>query len=141
MEAIQKKISLKPRPRGFHLVDREIFSQLPELESYEIGTLQLFICHTSASLSLNENADPDVLQDMEMAINKIVPEDFPYRHTAEGPDDMPAHIKAAFFGHAVQMPIARGKPLTGTWQGIYLGEHRDHAGSRQVIATIMGQRT
>jgi secondary thiamine-phosphate synthase enzyme len=136
--AEQKTLALTPKSRGFHLIDREVFEQLPELKRVKVGTLQLFIKHTSASLSINENADPTVRSDMEMAMNRIVPEDFPYRHTAEGPDDMPAHVKAAFFGHAVHLPIKDGKAVIGTWQGIYLGEHRDHGGSRQVVATILG---
>jgi secondary thiamine-phosphate synthase enzyme len=142
MEWIQKQFTLKARSRGFHLVTDEVVDHLPELGTLDVGILHLFIQHTSASLSINENASPDVRGDMERHFNKIVPENAPYyKHTDEGPDDMPAHIKASLLGSAISIPIARGKLLLGTWQGIYLCEHRDHGGSRRVVATIMGSNS
>jgi secondary thiamine-phosphate synthase enzyme len=142
MEWIQKQFALKARSRGFHLVTDEVVDHLPELGTLDVGILHLFIQHTSASLSINENASPDVRGDMERHFNKIVPENAPYyKHTDEGPDDMPAHIKASLLGSAISIPIARGKLLLGTWQGIYLCEHRDHGGSRRVVATIMGSNS
>lgn len=136
---LQKTIELGVKPRGFHLITNELIAELVEICKIDIGILHLFIRHTSASLSVNENADPDVRADMEMAINKIVPQTFPYIHTAEGPDDMPAHVKAALIGHSVSLPIARGKLDLGTWQGIYLGEHRDRGGARKITATLSGK--
>ena len=137
---IQKTIQLKPRSRGFHLITRDIELALPELSSVEVGMLQLFIQHTSASLTINENADPTVRQDFESWFNRTVREDEPYyRHTLEGSDDMPAHIKASLLGQSVMIPVTDGQLNMGTWQGIYLGEHRDHGGSRRVIATLQGQ--
>ena len=136
----QKELKLKPRPRGFHLVTDDILSQLPELRSMRIGLLHLFIQHTSASLTLNENADPTVRVDFEGHFNRMVPEDpSRYRHTDEGPDDMPAHLKASLLGAALSIPIRNGRPALGTWQGIYLCEHRDQGGSRRLIATIQGE--
>lgn len=140
MEWQQVEVRLKPRPRGMHLVTQEVVSALPNLKSVEVGMLHLFIQHTSASLCLNENADPDVRADMERWLNQAIPDDAPYFvHTAEGPDDMPAHMKAAVLGPALTIPIRRGRLALGTWQGIYLGEHRDSGGSRTVVATIWGQ--
>lgn len=122
------------------MVTDEIVAQLPELKSLNVGIAHLFIQHTSASLSINENADPDVRADMESHINRMVPENAPYyRHTLEGSDDMPAHIKTALFGVTVSLPINNGKLALGTWQGIYLGEHRDHAGSRRLLVTLQGE--
>lgn len=118
---------------------REVLAQLEEMRKVEVGVLHLFIQHTSASLTLNENADPDVRTDMETAINLICPEDWPYVHTIEGSDDMPAHVKASMMGHSVTIPIHRGELKLGTWQGIYLGEHRDRGGTRRLVATIMGE--
>jgi secondary thiamine-phosphate synthase enzyme len=136
----QKIITLKPRPRGFHVVTREIIEHLPELREVEIGFLHLFIQHTSASLTINENVSPDVRGDLERHLNEIVPEDAPhYEHTLEGSDDMPAHIKAALLGSGLTIPVGRGKLLLGTWQGIYLGEHRDYGGARQVVVTLVGK--
>ena len=136
----QKLLILKPRSGGFHLETDEIVAQLPELKSLNVGIAHLFIQHTSASLSINENADPDVRADMESHINRMVPENAPYyRHTLEGSDDMPAHIKASLFGVTVSLPINNGKLALGTWQGIYLGEHRDHAGSRRLLVTLQGE--
>ncbi len=136
----QKEIKLAPRSRGFHLVTREIVDQLPELQSINVGIAHVFIKHTSASLTLNENASPDVRQDMESYFNKAVPENEPYYlHTMEGPDDMPAHIKAALIGNSLQIPIANGRFRMGTWQGIYLCEHRDYGGSRKLVVTLNGE--
>ena len=139
MQNWQQQITLKPRSRGFHLIDNEVLSQLPKLTDSNIGILHLFIQHSSASLTINENADPTVRIDMEAHFNKFIPENAPYyQHTYEGPDDMPAHIKASTLGSAISIPVNNGQLLLGTWQGIYLGEHRDHGGSRRVIATYVG---
>jgi secondary thiamine-phosphate synthase enzyme len=138
----QTEIKLSPKPRGFHLVTREILQQLPQLSSIQIGLCHLFIKHTSASLSINENADPDVRHDMEQHFNHFVPENARYyRHTLEGADDMPAHIKASTIGSGLYIPITNGALNTGTWQGIYLGEHRDHGGSRTLVATLQGMQS
>jgi len=135
----QKEIRLAPKPRGFHLVTREILQQLPELQQITTGLCHLFIKHTSASLSINENADPDVRHDMEQHFNRFVPEHAAYyRHTLEGADDMPAHIKASTIGSTLIIPITHGALNTGTWQGIYLGEHRDQGGSRSLVVTLQG---
>jgi secondary thiamine-phosphate synthase enzyme len=139
MPWIQRKIELKERPRGFHIVTREILQALPELRDIRVGLLHLFLQHTSASLSINENADSDVPLDMESSFNAIAPEDFPYRHTCEGPDDMPAHVKSSMIGCELTIPITNGQPNLGTWQGIYLCEHRDHGGRRKVITTLWGE--
>jgi len=136
----QKVIRLAPRARGFHLVTAEILQQLPELAGYRCGLLHLFIQHTSASLTINENADPSVRHDMEAHLHRMVPELAPYfRHTLEGPDDMPAHIKASLLGAALTLPVQNGRPALGTWQGIWLGEHREHGGARQIVATLSGE--
>jgi secondary thiamine-phosphate synthase enzyme len=141
MEWIQCIIRLKPRPRGFHIVTNEIVSQLPELKDVEIGLLHLFIQHTSASLLINENASPDVRRDLERHLQEIVPEGpYHYEHIVEGPDDMPAHIKTALLGNSVTIPIRNGTLLLGTWQGIYLGEHRNDGGSRTIVATLTGRK-
>ena len=138
----QTEIKLSPKPRGFHLVTREILQQLPQLSSIQIGLCHLFIKHTSASLSINENADPDVRHDMEQHFNHSVPENARYyRHTLEGADDMPAHIKASTIGSGLSIPITNGALNTGTWQGIYLGEHRDHGGSRTLVVTLQGMQS
>lgn len=135
----QQQIKLKPRSRGFHLIDSEVLSQLPQLTGTNVGILHLFIQHSSASLTINENADPTVRSDMEAHFNKFIPENAPYyQHTYEGSDDMPAHIKASTLGSSVSIPVNQGRMLLGTWQGIYLGEHRDHGGSRRIIATYVG---
>lgn len=137
---IQKTIHLNTQKRGFHLITDEIEQQIHEVNSLSVGLLHLFIQHTSASLTLNENADPTVRSDMESHFNKFVPERAPYyKHTYEGDDDMPAHIKASTLGNSVTIPITNGRLALGTWQGIYLGEHRDYGGSRTVIATIQGE--
>lgn len=136
----QENIKLKPRSRGFHLIDQEIITHLSKLQYCELGILHLFIQHSSASLTINENADPTVRSDMEAHFNHFVPENAAYyRHTYEGPDDMPAHIKASTLGSSLSIPVNKGQLLLGTWQGIYLGEHRDHAGARHLIATYLGQ--
>ncbi|HTT30746.1 MAG TPA: secondary thiamine-phosphate synthase enzyme YjbQ [Solirubrobacteraceae bacterium] len=136
---IQREIVFEPRPRGFHLVTREVVGALPELGDVSVGLLQLLIQHTSASLALNENASPDVRRDFETYFNEAVPEDAPFwTHTLEGADDMPAHIKAALLGPSLTLPISHGRLALGTWQGIYLCEHRDHGGSRSVVATMFG---
>ena len=137
----QTTIRLKRRPRGFHLVTAEIQSSLEGLQKFDVGVCQLFIQHTSASLTINENADPTVREDFESHFNHLVPENAPYyRHTFEGPDDMPAHIKASLLGSTLSIPVTAGRLNLGTWQGIYLCEHRDNGGSRNVVATIWGQR-
>ena len=136
---LQSEVSLPAFPRGCHLVTSHIMQQVPEITEFKVGLVHIFIRHTSASLTLNENADPDVLIDMNMAMNKLVPESWPYVHTCEGPDDMPAHIKASLTDSSVTIPIGNGRLLTGTWQGIYLCEHRDRAGSRSVVLTAFGQ--
>jgi len=137
---IQKQIRLQARPRGFHLVTGEILSEIPELRSLSTGMLQVFLQHTSASLTLNENASPDVRRDFESYFNRAVPENEPYfEHTLEGPDDMPAHLKSSLMGVSLLLPIQQGRPALGTWQGIYLCEHRDHGGSRRVCLTAWGE--
>lgn len=136
---LQKNIQLKQKPRGFHLVTDEILSQLPELSAIDTGLAHFFLQHTSASLSINENADSSVRRDMEAHFNELAPELAPYyEHTYEGPDDMPAHIKSSLLGCELTVPIKSGKLQLGTWQGIYLGEHRNHGGSRQLVVTLNG---
>jgi secondary thiamine-phosphate synthase enzyme len=136
----QREVTLRPRSRGFHLVTDEIESALPELSAVQVGIAHLFIRHTSASLTLNENASPDVRRDFESYFNAVVPEDAPYwTHTLEGPDDMPAHIKASVLGPALTLPVNRGRFALGTWQGVYLCEHRDHGGPRSVVVTLFGE--
>ncbi|MEA2294051.1 MAG: hypothetical protein QOE86_1690 [Solirubrobacteraceae bacterium] len=138
MTWLQREISLDPRPRGFHLVTREVVGALqPELGDVRAGLLHLFIRHTSASLTLNENASPDVRRDFASYFDAVVPEDAPYwTHTIEGPDDMPAHIKASLLGPSLSLPVSGGRLALGTWQGIYLCEHRDRGGSRSLLATL-----
>lgn len=136
----QEPIRLKARDRGFHLITREVEAGLPRLRDIHAGLLHLFIQHTSASLTINENADPTVRDDFESHFNKMVPENAPYyRHTFEGPDDMPAHLKASLLGASVTVPITNGRLNLGTWQGIYLCEHRDRGGSRNLLATVQGE--
>lgn len=140
MRFVQKTLRLPAYPRGFHLITRLIERELAgELAQFNVGILYAFIQHTSASLSLNEAADPNVRQDFETHFNRMVPETAPYRHDDEGPDDMPAHLKAALLGHAVTVPITAGRLNLGTWQGIYLGEHRNHGGPRTVVLTVWGE--
>ncbi len=139
MKSFQKEIVIKPYPRGYHLITSKILEQVPEIKEINIGWMQLFIKHTSASLTINENADPTVRSDFESHMNEMVPEDAPYYvHTYEGPDDMPAHIKASLMGASVQVPITNGRLNMGIWQGIYLCEHRNHGGSRRLVVTILG---
>ena len=137
---IQRTLTLSARPRGCHLVTREVLERLPELVNLEVGVLHLFIQHTSASLAINENADPDVRDALERHLNVMVPENAPYyAHTLEGPDDMPAHIKSVLIGPSLSVPISRGRLALGTWQGIYLCEHRDQGGGRRLVATVQGE--
>jgi len=134
----QRLILLSPRCRGCHLITGEVVKAIGELDRLEVGLLHLFLQHTSASISLNENADPDVRQDLEMALDQICPESLPYVHTCEGPDDMPAHVKSSLVGADLTIPIRQGKLALGTWQGIYLFEHRDRGSARRIVATISG---
>ena len=137
---LQRNLTLPAMPRGCHLMTNEVLSGFPELADLQVGLLHLFIQHTSASLTINENADPDVRGDLERHLNVMVPENAPYyEHTLEGPDDMPAHIKSVLIGPSLTLPIRAGRLALGTWQGIYLCEHRDHGGQRQVVATIQGE--
>jgi len=140
MSWYQKTIRLQPYPRGFHIITSQIEREMPEIRELKMGTAHIFIMHTSASLSLNENASPDVRTDMEAHFNKMIPENAPYyRHTLEGPDDMPAHIKASLLGSSLMLPIKNGRFYLGTWQGIYLCEHRDHASGRNLVVTLNGE--
>lgn len=139
MKWFQKEISLKPRSRGFHLVTDEVVNQLPELKEIKTGLMHILIKHTSASITLNENYDPDVRSDMEKYFNRAVKENEPwYDHNSEGSDDMPAHIKSTLIGSSLTIPITNGKLNLGTWQGIYLCEHRNRAVSRSVVITVFG---
>ena len=139
MRIIQKEFSLKARQRGFHLVTNEILSNLDEIKDFQVGTINLFIKHTSASLTINENCDPTVRSDMEKFVNDVVSNKSYFEHTYEGDDDMPAHIKSSLLGVSLTIPILNGTLNLGTWQGIYLGEHRDYSGSRKIVATITGE--
>ncbi len=134
----QEHLELSPARRGYHLITSKVIDAIPEISRIRIGQLTVFIQHTSASLTINENADPDVQVDMESLINTIVPDEFPYVHTLEGPDDMPAHMKASLMGASVTIPVQSGKLALGTWQGIYLCEHRNRGGSRRLILTLHG---
>lgn len=140
MSVFQKEFSLKPKSRGFHLITREVVEQIPEISKIKVGVMQVFIQHTSAGLTINENADPTVRQDFETFFNRTVPEDMSlYKHTYEGPDDMTSHIKSSLLGASLNIPITNGQLNLGTWQGIYLCEHRNHAGSRKLVITILGE--
>jgi secondary thiamine-phosphate synthase enzyme len=142
MPWLQRTIHLAPKSRGFHIITEEILRQLPELRDFAVGTAHIFIQHTSAALALNENVDPTVRHDLEAHFNVLAPENAPYfRHTYEGPDDMPAHIKAILVGSSVTVPVTNGRFHLGTWQGIYLCEHRDRARGRRIVATVHGERT
>ncbi|RAK62702.1 secondary thiamine-phosphate synthase enzyme YjbQ [Hymenobacter edaphi] len=139
MICAQKRLRLPALRRGFHLITDLVTAELPELEQVRVGTLHVFIQHTSASLSINENADPTVRHDFEQFFNRTAPENAPYfRHTLEGPDDMPAHLKAAMLGSSVTIPVTNGELALGTWQGIYLGEHRNDGGRRWLVLTLLG---
>ena len=136
----QRQLRLRPRPRGYHLVTREIAEGVPELGELRVGLAHLHLMHTSAALTLNENASPDVRDDFEAWFDRAVPEDAPYwTHTIEGPVDMPAHIKASLLGPALTLPVRDGRFALGTWQGIYLCEHRDSGGSRTLLVTVFGE--
>lgn len=134
----QTQITLRARPRGFHLITDEVVAALPQLSDVSVGLLHVFLLHTSASLTINENADPDVPHDLESSFNAIAPEDFPYRHAIEGPDDMPAHVKASMMGCSLTIPVSEGRLVLGTWQGIYLCEHRNQGGRRRLVLTLQG---
>ncbi|WP_137221657.1 secondary thiamine-phosphate synthase enzyme YjbQ [Shewanella sp. MEBiC00475] len=137
---LQRELILKPQRRGFHLITDEVMTLLPELRSLNVGLLHVFIQHTSASLTINENADPTVRGDMERHFNVLAPEDAPYfKHTYEGADDMPAHIKSTLIGVSQTIPITNGRFNLGLWQGLYLCEHRDHVSARTIIATLQGE--
>ena len=139
---LQKQIQLKARTRGFHLVTDEIVRQLPELNNFGVGVMHVFMQHTSASLTLNENADPCVRQDFESYFNRIVPEDEPYyEHCDEGSDDMPAHLKSSLLGCNLTIPITLGRLNLGVWQGVYLCEHRNNGGSRKLLITVHGEQS
>jgi len=140
MKIFQQALQLQQRRRGFHIITTEIIQAFPQLSEIKTGMLQVFIQHTSASLTLNENADPTVRKDFEMYFSKTVPENDPeYLHDDEGPDDMPAHLKAALLGSSVMIPIRNGRLATGTWQGVYLCEHRNHGGPRNLLLTAWGE--
>ena len=136
----QETMRMKPARRGFHLITGEVETVMPNLAQCRVGLLHVFIQHSSASLTINENADPTVRQDFESHFNKMVPENAPYYiHTYEGPDDMPAHLKSSILGSSVSIPVKNGKLQLGTWQGIYLCEHRDHANGRSLVLTLNGE--
>lgn len=134
----QQTLTLKVKPRGFHLITDEIVSQLPQLQDVTTGLLHLLLQHTSASITLNENSDPTVRSDMEQFLLRHIPEQAPWQHSYEGADDMPAHIKSSLMGVSLMLPISNGELMSGKWQGIWLGEHRIHGGSRRIIATLQG---
>ncbi|MGC1273182.1 MAG: secondary thiamine-phosphate synthase enzyme YjbQ [Planctomycetaceae bacterium] len=135
----QTTLTLPPFPRGYHLVTRQVLDAIPQVRDVRVGLLHVFIQHTSASLTINENADRDVRTDFETAMNHAVPENLDYVHTLEGPDDMPAHVKASMLGSSVTIPIRDGTPALGTWQGIYLCEHRNSGGRRSLVLTLCGE--
>jgi secondary thiamine-phosphate synthase enzyme len=138
MAVIQKEITISAKPRGFHLITDEILSKLPEIRNADQGILHVFIKHTSAGLTINENADPSVRRDFESHFNRMVPEDMSlFEHTLEGPDDMTSHIKSSILGHSLSIPVTNGRPNLGTWQGIYLCEHRNRGGSRRIVLTLL----
>lgn len=140
MNFFQKEITLSPKPRGFHLVTNELLNQIPELAEVKTGIAHVYIQHTSAGLTINENADPSVRRDFEIHFNRMVPEDTSlFEHTLEGPDDMTSHIKSSLLGHSVTIPVTEGRLNLGTWQGIYLCEHRNRGGKRKIVVTIIGE--
>lgn len=136
---IQRNLTLPPFERGCHLVTSAVTDAVPEVARLRTGLLHVFIQHTSAAISINENADPDVPVDLSSALDAIAPEDFPYRHTCEGPDDMPAHVKSSLVGSSLSIPIGEGRLRLGTWQGIYLCEYRNHGGARRLVLTLHGE--
>lgn len=137
---VQRDVVLAARPRGIHLITREVTDAVPELRQLRVGLLHVWIAHTSASLTVNENASPDVRRDLDAWLDHTVPDTTPYfRHTDEGPDDMPAHVKASLMGASVTVPVGEGRLRMGTWQGIYLCEHRDHGGRRKLTLTVWGE--
>jgi secondary thiamine-phosphate synthase enzyme len=136
---LQRQLTLSPRSRGFHLITSDVLQAIPELGEIRVGLLHVFIRHTSASLTINENADSDVRRDLESSLNSLAPEDFPYIHNLEGSDDMPAHVKASLMGSSLTIPVADGRLVLGTWQGIYLCEHRNHGGARSLVLTLWGE--
>ncbi|WP_320669082.1 secondary thiamine-phosphate synthase enzyme YjbQ [Patulibacter defluvii] len=140
MAWLQRALDLRPRPRGFHLITDEVLAALPELSGFRVGRLHVFCTHTSAALTLNENASPDVRVDLRRWFDDAVPEDGPWTHTLEGPDDMPAHVKTALLGPDLTIPVSGGRLALGTWQGITLCEHRDHGGPRRLVLTLDGVR-
>jgi len=138
MSTIQKTVTLSPKPRGFHLITDEIQQEIPELKEIKAGVAHIFIQHTSAGLTINENADPSVRRDFESHFNRMVPEDTSlFEHTLEGPDDMTSHIKSSILGHSVSVPVTNGRFNLGTWQGIYLCEHRNRGGARKLVVTVL----
>jgi len=136
---VQATLTIPAMRRGFHLVTSRVVNAVPELSKIDVGVLHVFIQHTSASLTINENADADVRDDFELAMNHVVPESLPYSHTLEGLDDMPAHVKASMMGSSISIPVSGGKLMLGTWQGIYLCEHRDHSSGRSIVMTLNGR--
>ena len=141
-QTFQKKVTLKPKKRGFHLITNEVLRQIPELKKVDVGVAHIFIHHTSASLTINENADPSVRRDFESHFNRMVPEDSSlFEHTLEGTDDMTSHLKTSILGCSVTIPVTNGTLNLGTWQGIYLCEHRNHGGQRKLIVTVTGNYT
>ncbi|MGD9649108.1 MAG: secondary thiamine-phosphate synthase enzyme YjbQ [Pirellulales bacterium] len=139
MSWTQRTLRLSPFPRGCHLVTDQVVRALPELARIKAGVLHVFVQHTSAGISINENADPDVPRDLAAALDRIAPEDAPYTHTCEGPDDMPAHVKSALVGSSISVPVGDGQLLLGTWQGIYLCEFRNRGGPRKLVLTLWGE--
>lgn len=139
---LQKRLILTPKARGFHLITDEVLAQLPEIDRIDVGLVHFLLQHTSASLSINENADSSVRRDMEAHFNELAPEHAAYlEHTCEGPDDMPAHIKSGLLGCEVSLPVSQGRLALGTWQGLYLGEHRNNGGSRSLLVTLQGSES
>ncbi|MES2765366.1 MAG: secondary thiamine-phosphate synthase enzyme YjbQ [Bacteroidota bacterium] len=140
MEIFQKTLTLRPRSRGFHIITDEITENFTELKAFKTGILHIYIRHTSASITINENADPDVRRDFENHFKRSIPEDTAlYSHTAEGLDDMTSHLKASLLGNSLSIPVSNGRLLLGMWQGIYLGEHRENAKGREVVLTVIGE--
>ncbi|KAK9718405.1 hypothetical protein K7432_005529 [Basidiobolus ranarum] len=141
MSWAQANVRFSAKKRGCHLVTDEILAQVPQIKQYKVGMANFFLQHSSASLTINENCDPDVRVDMEMMLNRIAPENAPYIHTMEGADDMPGHVKSSLFGVSLNIPISNGRLALGTWQGIWLCEHRDYGGARKLVVTIQGEKS